>query len=178
MSPGAAQPDESGGGSGTLPSEVVAWANDLLGTLIANHSSAHCAVFVFDPCRDALVLAGQIAPGELRSSEVIPGEWTVPLDESVCGRVYRTGRPALVVDVRLDPDYRTYPGGRTGSELAVPIRAGKRVVGVLNCESPFVASFGIEDVERLTQRAAEAGSAFAEQHLDRFLGAEGGPGES
>jgi putative methionine-R-sulfoxide reductase with GAF domain len=152
-----------------LPPEILAWANDVLGALVANHSSAHCAVFVFDRARNELVLAGQVAPGDMRSSEVIPGEWTVPLDKSVCGRVYRTGRPALVVDVRLDPDYRTYPGGRTGSELAVPILAGKRVVGVLNCESPFVASFGIDDVERLTQRAAEAGAAFAEQRLGRFL---------
>ena len=161
-----------------LPPEIVDWANDLLGTLIANASSAHCAVFVFDPSRNALVLAGQIAPGEMRASEVIPGEWTVPLEKSVCGRVYRTGRPALVVDVRLDPDYRTYPGGRTGSELAVPIRAGKRVVGVLNCESPFVATFGIEDVDRLTKRAVDAGNAFAEQHLAALLDAPDTPADA
>ena len=165
-------------GAERLPPQIVGWADDLLGALVANHASAHCTVFLFDPARDALVLVGQVAAGDRGESEVVPGDWTVPLDQSVCGRVFRTGRPALVVDVRLDPDYRAYPGGRAGSELAVPIRAGDRVVGVLNCESPFVASFGIEDVDSLASRAAEAGAAFEQQELDRYLGsADDAPGD-
>jgi diguanylate cyclase (GGDEF)-like protein len=52
----------------------------------------------------------------------------------VVGRVMRTGETALVPDVSQDPDYRAAsPDVR--SEVSVPLRAGDRVIGVLNVES-------------------------------------------
>jgi len=44
-----------------------------------------------------------------------------PLDRGIAGRVIRTGEPALIDDVSLDPDY--YPAlAETHSQLTVPIR--------------------------------------------------------
>ncbi len=55
-------------------------------------------------------------------------------DEGVIGRVCRTGRGALVTDVRVDLDYL---GGdeRVRSEVCVPILHDGEVIGVVNVES-------------------------------------------
>lgn len=52
----------------------------------------------------------------------------------VMGRAVRLGTPQLVPDVTADPDYfAVFPG--IVSELAVPLRAGRVIVGALNLES-------------------------------------------
>jgi PAS domain S-box-containing protein len=59
---------------------------------------------------------------------------TVPISQGVIGRVVRTGTPALVLDVRSDPDYvDAVPD--VGSEICVPLHDQGHVVGVLNVES-------------------------------------------
>ncbi len=76
----------------------------------------------------------------------------------IVGRVARTGRPALVPDVRLDPDYvGVSPTSR--SEVAVPIIAGGQTIGVINLESERPAAFDEEHrrfLERLAGHAAIA----------------------
>jgi diguanylate cyclase (GGDEF)-like protein/PAS domain S-box-containing protein len=80
-----------------------------------------------------------------------------PSDIGIVGRVYRTGQPAFVRDVSADPDYRAdSPDVR--SEIAVPLRAGTQVVGVLDIESSEDAL--TEGDFRLAQTVAErVGSA-------------------
>jgi GAF domain-containing protein len=147
----------------------VSWAEELINALSADHLHQHCSVFVFDPGRDGLVLAAQLWGAGMDSGKVVPGAWVVPLEGSVCGRVFRTRLPALVVDTSLDPEYRDYPGGRMRSELAVPIVAGSTVVGVLNFESPWPATFGIDDLDRVSDWAARAGVEFADRDLARHI---------
>ncbi|MDQ2964581.1 MAG: GAF domain-containing protein, partial [Chloroflexota bacterium] len=80
-------------------------------------------------------------PGD---DEALPGtQWLVPLIGSLCGWVFRMGRPALVGDVAGHADYLAYPGSSTRSELAAPILVGGRPIGVLNVESPRAGEFGI-----------------------------------
>ena len=58
----------------------------------------------------------------------------IKVERGVMGRAVRLGRAQLAPDVRSDPDYvAALPG--IGSELAVPLRAGRVVVGALNIES-------------------------------------------
>ena len=60
----------------------------------------------------------------------------------------RTGRLIYVPDVREDPRYiQGVEQGR--SEVAVPLMAGGRVVGVLDVESKAVNAFSAEDLETL-----------------------------
>jgi signal transduction histidine kinase len=59
---------------------------------------------------------------------------TLSVDRGIIGRVARTGEPALVEDVRKDPDYVARLVG-THSEMAVPIRLGKEIVGIINIET-------------------------------------------
>ncbi len=85
---------------------------------------------------------------------------TQPWDirHGIVGQVVRTGRPALVADVRLDPDYiGVCP--TTCSEVAVPIMAGGQAIGVINLESERLAAFDEEHrrfLERLAEHAAIA----------------------
>jgi signal transduction histidine kinase len=58
----------------------------------------------------------------------------MPVERGIAGRVARTGHAAFVRDVRRDPDYVASLIG-TVAEIAVPIRDGDRVVGVLNIET-------------------------------------------
>ncbi len=156
--------------SRSLPREIVSWAERLIDALSADHLHQHCSVFMFDPRRDGLVLTAQVWGAGMDSGKVTPGAWVLPLEGSVCGRVFRTGEPALIVDTALDPDYRDYPGGRMRSELAVPIVAGSTVVGILNFESPWPATFGIDDLDRVSDWAARAGEEFAARGLQRYVG--------
>lgn len=85
-----------------------------------------------------------------------PGPWST--DVGITGRVVRTGEPALVPDVRKDPDYfERLPGAQ--SKLAVPIIREGQVIGVLNLESTQPNSFGQEAlcfVQHLADHAAIA----------------------
>jgi diguanylate cyclase (GGDEF)-like protein len=61
----------------------------------------------------------------------------IRVQSGIMGRAVRLGRPQLATDVRADVDYvPALPG--VCSELAVPLRVGGSVVGVLNVESERV----------------------------------------
>jgi NtrC-family two-component system sensor histidine kinase KinB len=76
------------------------------------------------------------------------------LNEGVIGRAFATGQTQCVPRVGEDPDY--FIGDPvTRSELAVPLRRGDRVVGVLNLESDRVDAFGPPDVQ-LAESLADA----------------------
>ena len=62
-------------------------------------------------------------------------------------RLPRPGWRSSCGDVEEDPDYLSFPGSRTRSELAVPILLDGRPSGVINIESPRVSSFGQAELE-------------------------------
>ncbi len=67
-----------------------------------------------------------------RGYAVVPDGITI--ERGITGRAIRLGRAQVVPDVRADPDYvAALPG--VGSELAMPLRSGRIIVGVLNIES-------------------------------------------
>jgi hypothetical protein len=135
---------------------MVAWAQALAERAAGDQPARHVAVMIHDPAAGALRLVGQVWGAGENTGAVVVGEWLVPLEGSVCGRVLRTGAAALCADVSLDPDYRSFPGGRTQSSLTVPFGPDRAVVGVINAEAPWMAAFSIADYERLTNLAAEA----------------------
>jgi len=59
---------------------------------------------------------------------------TVSVSQGVIGRVVRTGTPALVLDVRSDPDY-VVAVPDVEAEICVPLHDQGHVVGVLNVEA-------------------------------------------
>ena len=84
----------------------------------------------------------------------------LPLDgkKGVTVKVARTGKPIFVSDIRKEKGYiRGKPNML--SELAVPIRVEKEVLGVLNVESKKLAGFDEEDRELLETLASHAAIA-------------------
>jgi GAF domain-containing protein len=76
----------------------------------------------------------------------------------ITGRTVKTGLPQLVDDVILDKDY-AQNDPLTRAELAVPIKIGNEVIGVINVEDPDINAFDEEDqraLETLTVQAAIA----------------------
>ncbi len=76
----------------------------------------------------------------------------------ITGRAASTGISQLAADVRQVTDYIVYDQD-TRSELAVPIKVGDKVIGVINVEHPQVNAFDLEDQMALEALAAQAASA-------------------
>ncbi len=83
------------------------------------------------------------------SLDPAPEVMEIPLGVGVTGRVAQSGQPRRVGDVSQEPAYlRTFPDAR--SELCVPLKAGERVIGVLNAEAAALNAFDEEDERLLT----------------------------
>jgi diguanylate cyclase (GGDEF)-like protein len=84
----------------------------------------------------------EVYSGEFTQSPLaVAGRW--PISIGAAGRCVQLGRPHLIPDISIDPDY--VPGNATArSEYLVPIRHGRRLHGVLNLESARTDFFGPE----------------------------------
>jgi PAS domain S-box-containing protein len=86
--------------------------------------------------------------------------------EGICGQVARTGEPLLVPDVGRSPHYlRLSQGVLTRSELAVPIKLGGRVIGVLDAQSSRLAGFAPVDLFTLQTIADQLAIAIENARL-------------
>jgi PAS domain S-box-containing protein len=85
-------------------------------------------------------------------------------DEGITVKAARTGKPVFVPDISKE---KAYVEGGLGarSELAVPIRIGDKVLGVLNVESKELDAFNEKDRELLEILASHAATAIS--NLDR-----------
>ncbi|HEX4306947.1 MAG TPA: HD domain-containing phosphohydrolase [Solirubrobacterales bacterium] len=82
------------------------------------------------------------------------------IEDGVNGRVARTGRPTMVNDTRLDPDYLGgVDGTDPGSELSLPIVVAESNWGVLNLEQRERNAFGEEDLLLAHVVAGQIGAA-------------------
>ncbi|MEM2805464.1 MAG: PAS domain S-box protein [Candidatus Bathyarchaeia archaeon] len=70
-------------------------------------------------------------------------------EKGVTVRAVKTRKTVYVADTRKDPAYVKGAAEDILSELAAPIKAGNKVLGVLNVESHNLAAFDEEDVKRL-----------------------------
>jgi len=83
----------------------------------------------------------------------------IPLDRGLCGACATTGMTIVVDDVRKDPRY--YAGSDlVKSEMVVPIFAGKKLVGELDVESYFLATFNTQERDFVEACAALVGDYF------------------
>jgi signal transduction histidine kinase len=89
---------------------------------------------------------------------------TLPADRGVVGRVVAAGRPQLVSDTKTDPDFERWLSGAR-SEMAAPIRARNRVIGVVDVESAEPDHFGSDDIARLERLASQIGLVISNARL-------------
>lgn len=92
------------------------------------------------------------------------------LGEGICGWVVREGLPFLSNDTwseqRVPPAARDVGTNRLiRSYIAVPLRTGGRVIGVLTVESDQVNAFTYEDVDLLEAVAAQVGGPISSARL-------------
>jgi putative nucleotidyltransferase with HDIG domain len=82
------------------------------------------------------------------------------VEVGVNGRVARTGRPAMVNDTGLDPDYLGREDGEDpGSQLSLPIVVAETNWGILNLEQRRRGAFGEEDLLLAHVIAGQIGAA-------------------
>jgi GAF domain-containing protein len=88
----------------------------------------------------------------------------VPVGHGVTGQAFARGEPVMVGNIRECPDY--IPGHPdVVSELAVPLKRGDQVVGVLDIERDEVDAFTDDDVRTLTLFASQAAIAIENARL-------------
>ncbi len=103
----------------------------------------------------------------------------LPLDgeKGITVKTARTGKPILVPDVRKDEAY-VEGGEAILSELAVPIKMGRKILGVLNVESKTPAAFNEKDVKLLQTLASHAAIAISNLKRQEKLSALNAYGRS
>lgn len=93
-----------------------------------------------------------------------------PIGRGIIGRVAETGRPWISADVTQDSHFVSHALlPNTASELALPLRLGQRVIGVLDIQSDRRDAFRRDDVI-LLQTIADQIAPAIEQH--RLFAAE------
>lgn len=99
-------------------------------------------VFMVDEERKRVIFrastATDVSMADMRSLSIAIGE-------GVVGTAAQTASPVLVDDMRNDPKYQNLDS-QTRSELAVPLRVGEQIIGVLDVQSDRVNDFGPDDL--------------------------------
>ncbi len=96
------------------------------------------------------ILHTQVGYGTLMRAR----DYDVRVGQGVVGWVAEQGQPLLVQDVKQEPRYFE-ADLHTQSELAVPLKVGDQVIGVMNVESPYLNRFTEDDQRLLTVLAGQ-----------------------
>ena len=82
----------------------------------------------------------------------------MPLGKGITGQVALDGKPRRISDVAREPAYVDIDH-RTRSELCVPLKAGERLIGVINAENTQINAFTEADERLLTTLAGQLATA-------------------
>lgn len=126
------------------------------------HYTDVCILLVED---DRLVYRGGYRFGE---EESFPRSCSFPLHAGICGWVVTHQEPVIVNDVEKDPRYQEVFSGNC-AELAVPIKVGNEVLGVINLESTVMNIFTKEDQDLMMGIASQLGVALSNLRHQREL---------
>jgi len=122
---------------------------------------------VDDAHPDRLILQ---ASGGRDSSQPIAAGYILPLNAapSITAAVARSGQHYLANDTSADPNYMAVKElTQTRAELALPLRFGQKVMGVLDIQSDRLAAFEPEDLTALQTLANQIAIAIRNAQLYR-----------
>jgi len=119
----------------------------------------YCGVLVHNPVARKLRVVAERWRGGHGQEPASATEPLLAVDGNLYGTAFRTGAPVLVPDVRHLGEVQPLAGPAVRSELAVPVLRDGRAVAVIAVASPRVSGLDIADLQRLTDRAAEAATA-------------------
>ncbi len=109
-----------------------------------NFGYHHVALFTLDRKRGELVMRARAG----KFGHLFPPDHRLEMGQGLVGWVGRQGQTLLANDVSTEPRYVSLHPDQmpTRAELAVPIRAGGEVLGVLDVQSPLPDTFDEDDV--------------------------------
>lgn len=117
------------------------------------------AVYLLDPDKEELSVAYSVG-----YPEDVVATLRVKVGEGLVGRAVAEGKPVLVNDVHVDPQYvEAVPG--SNAELVVPLRRKGRVIGALNLLSDTPGQFTEIDEMMLRQFGAHVAVAIENARL-------------
>lgn len=145
--------------------EDIVWA-------IAKHAVARlgfvdCVVYLFDEAGEYLVQRAAHGPKNPIDFD-INSPIKLQRGQGICGHVALTGMAELIHDTSRDSRYQIDDDMRL-SELAVPIKADKEVIGIIDSEHPEAGFYSEQDVEILTTIAAMASAKIVETRIQERL---------
>jgi len=141
----------------TLLNETVRLISDRFGFY-------HAGIFLVDDAREYAVLRAASSEGGQRM--LARGHRLAVGKVGIVGTVAGTGKPRVALDVGADAVFFDNPDlPLTRSEMALPLRVGERVIGVLDVQSVEPAAFTEEDVAVLQTLADQIALAVENARL-------------
>ncbi len=124
----------------------------------------HVGIFLNDPTNQIAILGAANSEGGKkmlqRNHQLRIGE------QGIVGYVTQTGKPRIALDVGEDANYFNNPElPSTHSEMALPLKAGNRVIGALDIQSAEAGAFTDEDFETLSALADQVSLAIQNARL-------------
>lgn len=98
-------------------------------------------------------------------ADIFPKDMTRAFGEGMTGYAALSGRTQVSGDVRSDPHYIREADERTKSEIAVPIKRGRKVIGVLDIQSNERDAFDETDVAAMETLSTQIASAIEHARL-------------
>jgi two-component system NarL family sensor kinase len=131
--------------------------------LIAEAFNYHLVgISLLDPLDATRLFQAAAHPVERR----LPRSFRMPLGLGLTGWVAKHSRPLLVNDVSREARYIAGPGReQTRAELDVPLKLGRRTIGVLNVESEQTGAFAEDDVPYVQGLAGQLAQAIENARL-------------
>lgn len=133
--------------------------------LISQHFGYyHAGIFTIDESRRFAVLAASNSQGGQRM--LARGHRLGVGSQGIVGYVAESGRPRIALDVGADAIHFDNPDlPATRSEMAVPLRSGAEIIGVLDVQSVEPEAFSSEDVIVLSALADQIAGAIENARL-------------
>jgi GAF domain-containing protein len=123
----------------------------------------HVGIFIVDQDRQYAVLQAANSEGGAR---MLKRNHRLQLGVGVVGFCAQTGQPRIALDVGADAVYFNNPDlPTTRSEVALPIKAQGKTIGVLDVQSTEAGAFSPEDLEVLTTLANQVSIALENARL-------------
>lgn len=133
----------------------------ILEVLQRSFGYTHCAILLVDEKGEEVHI--EAARGYLRDTV---GKLGIKIgQEEIVGWVAANRMPLNVPDVSQDDRHSEKVQEGIGSEIAVPMLVGEKVVGVLDVQSSEVNAFGEDDLRTLSSVAAQAAIAIERARL-------------
>jgi GAF domain-containing protein len=125
----------------------------------------HAHIYLLNDAGDTLDL---VAGADETGRKMVAEGWQIPLgrEQSLVARAARSREGIIVNDVRENPDWLPNPLlPKTRSELAIPLIAGGRVLGVLDVQASQVNYFTGDTIQIQSMLAAQVAVALENARL-------------